>query len=358
MKISGIIITLLLAFTVSYTQDTVKSKEIYLDIEKYPKRVFTNQRFDIVLKATVLKPKDSYDNIVLSFIDERNIDIIDQAPVWEEKKENIYFTKLSFKAKDSDFKLPKTTVAITKNDDIIDYLSIELPKIEFEKIAVNSELFSNVIAKQLQVLTVKTKQYDNSTLHTTINIEGVQSNLEDIYIKNYKDQGISSFEQNYPFQNIYFYIMTPVHIKNVKFTYYNTEEKAFVTVNVPIELQEDLVSTQTDLNPYNSSLLVYKQYGSLFFLSLFLCLYFFTKKDGYLILSGIFVIVIAFLYLPNKKIVLEKNSKVYILPTKNSTVYKVLERRDLVEIIDQKEGFKKVLFENQNTGWIKEDDIR
>lgn len=358
MKLFSKLLILLLVFTVSYSQDAVKSKELYLDIEKYPKRVFTGQKFEILLKATILKPTDSYDDIIVSFLDGKNIEIIDNNPVFQKTKENIYFAKLTFKTKDKEFVLPKVTVGLTKEQDIVDFLSINLPKIKFEKIAVNEELFSNIIAKDLQVLTVKTKQFDNNTLHSTINIEAVNSNLEDIYLKKYKDQGIKSFKENYPFSNIFFYVMTPVHIKNLKFTYYNTVSKEFVTVNIPIALKEDLVSTQTDLNPYNSSLLLYKQYLSIFFVTLFLILLIITKREKYFYLSGLMIIVVAYLYLPNKKVVLKKGTAVYILPTKNSTVYKELEKRYLVEILDQKDNFNKVLFQNHNTGWIKNNDIK
>lgn len=347
-----------MVFNLSYANDSLKTKELYLEVEKYPKRVFTGQKFEILLKATILKSKQSYDNIILSFLDGENIEIINNNPLFEEKKENIYFTKLSFKTKDRKFTLPKVTVGLVKGENIVDFISINLPKIKFEKIALNEKLFSNIIAKDLQVLTVKTKQFDNNTLHSTINIEGVNSNLEDIYLKKYKDQGIKSFTEDYPFQNIYFYVMTPVHVKNIKFTYYNTQSKEFATVNIPIALKEDLVSTQTDLNPYNSSILLYKQYFTLFFLVLFLLLFLIRKKTKYFYLSCIMIVAVAYLYMPNKKAVLKKGTSVYILPTKNSTVYKKLDKKYLVEILDKKGNFDKVLFQNHNTGWIKNEDIK
>lgn len=358
VKPIGIILSILLLFTVSYSSDTVKPKEFYLDVKNYPKRVFTGQKFDITLKATILKPKDHYENIILSYSGDENVELLTKEIVWEEKQQNIFFTKLTFKAQNKEFKLPMVTVALTRGDDIVDFLSVKLPEIRFEKIAVNEELFSNVIAKQLQILTVKTKQYNNNTLHTTINIEGVNSNLEDIHLKNYEEQGIKSFEENYPLQNIYFYVMSPIHVKSIKFTYYNSESKDFVLVNVPVNLEEDLVSTQTDLNPYNSNLMFYKQTISIIFLVLFLLLFFITKKERYLIFIVISILAVVYFFMPNKKAVLSKGTSVYILPTKNSTVYKVLEKRRLVEIVNEKNEFKKVLFENQNTGWIKENDIK
>ena len=349
---------LFIALTLSFAEDTVKAKEFYLDISSYPKRVFTGQKFDITLKATILKQKEDYEQILLSYVNGENIDIISTDPVWEEEKDNIFFTKLTFKTKDMKFTLPEITVALVKGEEIVDFISLKLPDIVFEKIAVNEELFSNIIAKDLQVLTVKTKQYNNNTLHTTINLEGLNSNLEDIHLKKYEEQGIKSFEEKYPLQNVFFYVMTPSHIKEIKFTYYNTVSKDFVTVNIPVNLEEELVSTQTDLNPYNSSMLLYKQSLSIFFLVLFLAVYIVTKKERYLVFLVVSILATAYFFIPNKKVVLTKGTNIYILPTNNSTIYKTLEKRELAEIINEKGDFRKVLFENQNIGWIKEDDIK
>ena len=54
---------------------------------------------------------------------------------------------------------------------------------------------------------------------------------------------------------------------------------------------------------------------------------------------------------------MEKDIKVYILPTNNSTVFKRLESKKIVEIINKNDSFFKVLFRNQSIGWIKKDDI-
>ena len=235
---------------------------------------------------------------------------------------------------------------------------IKPPSIRYEKIAVNQALFSNIIASDLKILTSKTKQYNNNTLHTTIHIEGRHSNLEDINLASYEDQGIKSISQEYPKQNIYYYVMTPIHKKEIKFTYYNTELKDFVMITLPITLEEDLVSTQTDLNPYNSSMLIYKQSLVGFFLVLFIILFAIKRSNIYMVLVMIFVVILAYFFIPNKKIVLKEGTSVYILPTKKSTIFKTLEQRELVEVINKKENFKKVLFENKNIGWIRVEDVQ
>lgn len=351
---------LLISFCFTYlvSNEDMKSKEIYLSYKKYPKRVFTGQKFDVQLNSIILKDPATYDKIVTTFTTENGIDILTKDIQWKQIKSNRYTTTISYKVYDQEFILPRVTLALFKEGEIIDYLSVDSPKIEYEKIAINQTLFSNIIAKNLQVHTVKTKQYNNNILHTTLHIEGENSNLEDFHLQPYTEQGINSLTEKYPNQSLYYYVMIPSHTKQINFTYYNTVQKEFITIQIPIILDEELVSTQTELNPYNSTILIYKQVFSGLFLLLFIILYGITKRNRYLILITIMIIILAYLFIPNKKILLNEHTRIYILPTSNSTVYKILEKKYIVEEINDKENFIKVLFENGNIGWVRKNDIK
>ena len=65
--------------------------------------------------------------------------------------------------------------------------------------------------------------------------------------------------------------------------------------------------------------------------------------------------------MPNKTIILSKNVVIYILPTKNSTIFHQTNKEQVVEILNQKAGFYKVLFNTKNNieiiGWIKDKDV-
>jgi len=341
-----------------FSQDEIESKELYLEYDSYPQRVFTGQKFDIKLKALILKEEDSYDNIVTTFTTEKNIEVLTHNVIWTKNEASEYTTTISYKAFENTFTLPKITLALSKDEEIIDFISIASPVIDHGKIAVNQKLFSKVIAKNIEVFTVKTKQYTNNILHATLHIKGTNSNLEDFTLDSYEnEQGISSLSDNYPEQNLYYFVLIPSHTKQIKFTYYNTDSKDFVTITLPIILEEELVSTQTELNPYNSSILIYKQVLVAGFLLLFIFLFMFSRKNVYLIIITIFIALLAYLFIPNKKILLKENIKVYILPTEHSTVFKLLNSKEIAEKINENDEVVKVLFGNQSIGWIKKDDI-
>lgn len=356
--ILNLFLILVISANILFSDDDIKSKELYLSYKSYPNRVFTGQKFNIKLEAIILTNELDYDNIVTTFTNEDNIGILTQNVKWIKSKNAKYSTTIAYKAYDKKFNLPTITVALVKDDNIIDFISIKPPKIKYEKIAINQKTFSNIIASSFEIDTVKTKQYTNNTLHTTLYMEALNSNLEDTKIDNYPEQGITDLTQDGDIQKIHYYIMIPSHTKQIDFTYYNTKLKDFVMMHIPIIMDEELVSTQTELNPYNSSILIYKQSISVILLLFFILLYIFTKKERWLILVTILILILVYLFIPNKKVLLKKDVKVYILPTKNSTVYEVLNSKKLVEIINRKDGFIKVLFQNENIGWIKENDIK
>ncbi|MEA3513288.1 MAG: hypothetical protein U9R37_06775 [Campylobacterota bacterium] len=335
----------------------IEPKELYFDYKSYPKRVFTGQKFDLKMSGMILKENTTYDKVVTTFTQEENIELITKNITWIKDKDGKYNTTVSFKVFDKQFTFPTATVALFKDEELIDFITIRPPIIKYEKIAINQKLFSNIIAKDLEIHTVKTKQYTNNILHTTINIKALNSNLENTYINSYKEQGVISLTQDYPSQNLFYYVMVPSHIKEINFTYYNTVAKDFIKIQIPIILEEELVSTQTDLNPYNSSMIIYKQVFSGVLLFLSVLLFLITKQDRYIIFITIFIVILAYLFIPNKKILIKEGVNVYILPTKNSTIYKKLEKKHIVEIINTKDNFIKVSFENKNIGWIKKNDI-
>ena len=353
-------VLLLLTLLVSslFSNEEIESKELYLEYSSYPQRVFTGQKFDIEFKALILKDTQTYDKIVTTFTNEDNIEILTKDIVWTKNQSSEYIATASYKVFTEDFILPKITLALSKDEEIIDFISVESPKIQYEKIAVNQKLFSRVIAKNLEIFTVKTKQYTNNILHTTINLKALNGNLEDFRLNSFLgDQGINSLSDLYPEQNLYYYVMIPSHTKEIKFTYYNTDSKDFVMMHIPIILDEELVSTQTELNPYNSSILIYKQILSGAILAIFIIIFIFKRKNIYLVFITIFIAILAYLFIPNKKILLKEDIKVYILPTNSSTIFKSLTSKEVVEIVNENKDFIKVLFDNESIGWIKKNDI-
>ena len=341
------------------TKTYISSKNLYLSYINYPKHIYKNQRFEIEVKALITRK--NYDYIQTRFLNAKNMTPLNPRQLWKRSDvSNTFINKFYFKAYESEFRMPDIEVKLYKGKTLIESRVITALDITFSEIAKSDERFTSVIAKDFKVITSKTKQYTNKQALTIIDIEANNSNLEDFYIKGIDEQGITLIEDKYPFQHIIYYLVIPIHKKSIVFNYYNTSLNKFEKITVPVVLEDELVSTQTDLNPNNSSFEFYKKIAIGVFSLIFLILFIWKRKYIFLILFLILTIIFILFAMPNKTIKLKPNTVIYILPTKNSTIFQKVQNGAVVEDMKRKNGFVKIMFANGSNnfiGWVKEKDV-
>jgi len=338
----------------------IVTKNLYLSYKNYPEHIYKNQRFEIDVKALITRK--NYNRIETHFIDGVNMLPLNAKNPWRlsSGEKNVFENKYYFKAYDSNFLLPTIEVKLFYNNVLVESRRLRPPKITFSEVAKGDNRFSNIIAQELTILNTKAKQYTNKQALAIIDLQGKFSNFEDFYIKGFEEQGITLIEDNYPEQHMIYYVVIPIHQKSILFDYYNTNLKKLEKINIPIKFEEELVSTQTDLNPNNSSFEFYKKLAigmiSLIFLVLFIW------KRSYLYLSIFLIVLIVFIIfaMPNKIVKLKENTVIYILPTKNSTIFQKMPNGANVEEMKRKNGFVKIMFkrgDDKFIGWVKENDV-
>lgn len=333
------------------------SKNLYLSYLEFPEHIYKNQRFEITIKALITT--ENFDKIETRFVDSKNMNVLNPEQAWMAVDNNSFENRYYFKAYEEDFIMPTFQVLLYKDEQLIDFAYLKPKEIMFSKLAKGDNSFSNVIAKELVLNTHKTKQYNNKELLTIIDIDAKYSNLEDFYLNEFsKDQGISSIEDEYPNQHLLYYVVAPIHKKRLTFTYFNTTTNSFKTISIPLELENELVSTQTDLNPSNSNFELYKKVALLALLLLFIILFIWKRKYIYLAIILILIIISIIYLMPNRQAVLKDKTMIYILPTNKSTIFYQLKMPRQVEVLNKKEEFIKIMFTNDNNkviGWVKED---
>lgn len=348
------------AFVDNYFLNEKKSKNLYVSYEKFPKVVFKKQRFEVILNVIVTT--DDFEKIETRFLDLKDLKIFNPEKHWEYGSENKFFNKYYFKVESKEFKMPSFQILIYKEGKVYETVTLPSKKIKYTDIATQDESFSNVIADKLEVKYHTTKQYTNNQLLTILEIESIDGNLEDFNLKYFKEQGISSMNEDYPRQTAVYYAVIPIHTKKITFDYYNTLTNKFVQIQSNVILKNELVSTQTDLNPNKSNILYYKKVASGSLALLFFILYFFRKKFILICIALIFLIIFILYNMPNEKITVKKGSDIYILPTINSTIFYKTNNIQKVELLNEKDGFFKILIKKRNEnketiGWIKEKNI-
>lgn len=332
------------------------SKNLYLSYNKIPTSVYKNQKFEVVVRALITTT--DFDELATTFTNSSNITILNPTNPWKKVSNDTYENSYYFKVKHGSFKFPDISVRLMNGSAMIDVSELQAPTIRYSDITKGDDRFSGVIADEFILKAYKTKQYNNKEALTIIDVDAINSNLEDFKIKDIDEQAVSNIKENNENQNLVYYFVTPIYKKKQVITYYNSKTKSFKDIVIPLILQNELVSTQTDLNPNDSSFEKYKKVTYLTCFIIFLLLFIWKRKKLFLIISIIFFILSVIYFLPNSRGIVKKDSSVYILPTKNSTIFFKLENNQKVEILEKRNGFMKVLgLDSDFIGWVKEESF-
>ena len=338
------------------TINTKQAKVLYAKYTTVPKIVYTKQRFNINLQLNIFLEDDQFFRISTHVPDAQNLLYTNTEIVWYMNEENQYETTLKFKASNDPFTFPPIEVSLYDNDgNKIDAITLEPPNIIFRKIAINQERYANIVAQELSVSTVKSRQFSNDEIMVLFELEATDANLEEFYIAKYKNQGLKDIVIKDNIQKIYYFVMIPIFEKEIIFEYYNPKISDFIEVVIPIELEEELVSTQTNLNPYENDMDFYKKIALIVIILFVISLYLFRGKRIYLFIAIVLMTYLISFFFPKPTMNLQSGEKVYILPTKNSTIFKIVKEDESVEILNETKKYKKVLFQNNQIGWIKND---
>ena len=252
----------------------------------------------------------------------------------------VYEANLTFKAVDKPL-----TFYITSNSLIEDInLSQKIHLKEIEKVPG----FCGVFANDLKVLNGVSSEYNKSDNIVTFNVVGKLANLEDFSLNAPTEK--KSLNHN----ELAYYVIVPKNMKRLKFFYFNLREDRFVPVEVPIILKEEKVVTQSDISPkenYFSPLNI-----ALMGLSLFLLFSAFLFRSVILTILAILLILFTFRdFIPKGEMFLQKGSKIYLLPTQNSTVIEITNSQKKVKVLKKVNGYSKVIIDNK-VGWVKNEN--
>ena len=346
---------LILSFLLS-SVNLFAAKNLYLSYTKIPDKIYKEQKFEIKIEALITTT--NFTNLSTKFSDYSKIEVLNPSSPWRKVSNDKYENSYYFKVKSSNFVLPNFIVSLENSNSTIDTTVINAPNITFSNIGKSDSRFSNIIAENIVVKAYKTRQYNNNDALTIIDLDAINSNLANFHLNGIEEQGISSIKEWENIENLVYYFVTPIFQKNLIFTYFNSSTNSFHEVRIPLILQNELVSTQTDLNPNDSTFEQYKKIAAIAAVIAFLSIFIVTRYKIFLFFTIISLIVAIIYNYPNEKGVLKKDSFVYILPTKNSTIFFKAQKSEEVEVLERRENFIKILgVQTKFVGWIKEESL-
>jgi len=312
-----------------------------------PKKVYENQIFPVTVMAT---GKENGDTLTFSFDPNGAMQPLFKTPL-NIKNGNDNFYTFYFKALKNEIHIPKLFIDSGTHQSSLAEQKILLAKLQGRKD------FSGVLAADMKIKNNQVSNYDETHHLVTLSIEAYEANLEDMQLKDVVEYGIEDIERNQAKAEAEFYVVMPVSQKMLTFTYFNTIKQQYVSFEIPIELADTSVSTQSDLNPQEDSFEQLKKYILFFLVSFFLLMFIIKRDFFYLVFGAVSLITLLTFYMPHKKICVKQGASLYILPTPNSTISTKTNSRLETMLLGERGEFKKIEYQKGIIGWIKNEDL-
>ncbi|GAA8623893.1 SH3 domain-containing protein [Helicobacter pylori] len=372
VKTIGLILSLLATFLVAdlvaentHDPEEIKAKVAYVkipqleDLENNP--VYIGQiigvTYDLLLfDAEFLEAK------IKDELDKTQIELLSKMPKWKKVEKELFRATYYYKIKGIKASIPPLEVsAFSNKDKYIDYSIAPKVTLQVTDLSKNPR-YANVMAKDLQVLQYKTKDYDDKNNILVVELAFKEANWEDFHIKEVLKQGFDNASLNQikaKEGSVFYYCVLPKTIQNLSFDYFSLSNKQFKTLSFSTIPTQDTTGIQSDLIPKNN-FLVFSNVALLALCVFFLVLFFIFGRK--LIFLGLGILCLGFvlyhLLFTQKSALLLAHKKIRILPTQNSTILGLSKNEMPIKILGSHDDYYKILTPHEQIGWVKKDEVK
>ncbi|MGL2487845.1 SH3 domain-containing protein [Helicobacter pylori] len=372
VKTIGLILSLLATFLVTFLvaenahdPEEIKAKVAYVkiprleDLENNP--VYIGQiigvTYDLLLfDAQFLEAK------IKDELDKTQIELLSKMPKWKKVEKELFRATYYYKIKGVKASIPPLEVsAFSNKDKYIDYSIAPKVTLQVTDLSKNPR-YANVMAKDLQVLQYKTKDYDDKNNILVVELAFKEATWEDFHIKEALKQGFDNASLNQikaKEGSVFYYCVLPKTIQNLSFDYFSLSNRQFKTLSFSTIPTQDTTGIQSDLIPKNN-FLVFSNVALLALCVFFLVLFFIFGRK--LIFLGLGILCLGFvlynLLFTQKSALLLAHKKIRILPTQNSTILGLSKNEMPIKILGSHDDYYKILTPHEQIGWVKKDEVK
>lgn len=368
IKVIGLILSFLAAFLVAedaHEPEEIKAKVAYVkipqleDLENTP--VYIGQTigvtYDLLLfDAEFLEAK------IKDGLDKTQIELLNKMPKWKKVEQELFRATYYYKIKGIRASVPSLEVsAFSNKDKYIDHSIAPKVALQVTDLSKNPR-YANVMAKDLQVVQYKTKDYDDKNNILVMELAFKEANWEDFHVKEAIKQGFDNASLNQikaKEGSVFYYCVLPKTLQNLSFDYFSLSNRQFKTLSFSAIPTQDTTGIQSDLIPKNN-FLVFSNVVLLALCVFFLVLFFIFGRK--LIFLGLGVLCLGFvlyhLLFTQKSALLLAHKKIRILPTQNSTILGLSKDEMPIKILGSHDDYYKILTPHEQIGWVKKDEVK
>lgn len=331
--------------------DAVQSSSVTLEHSNIPSHLYIGEIFPLTIKLT---PADiASGNIEYSLQNEEGIRVFSPTPKRVAKADGVYDT-FYFLVQSANVRLPDITATVTSNGS--DSNSITGDSLTASTLTPPAT-FANVLADSFKIIDYKTTAYNQESNIVVFTAVARRCNIGTFSLPNTIKQGFESKTPNVEESRITYYTIIPNTQQSLDFTIFNLAKNRYESLSIPITVDDDTVSTQGDLSPTDSRHTELKVGAAAILAVILIAMYYWRRKQWYLITSALPFFYVVFTLLPNASVCVKKGAPVQILPIKHGTIFEVTIEETNIEAEDKVGDFIKVRLDNKKVGWINKRDI-
>lgn len=332
----------------------VQQKVLYLNYVDVPERIFKGQIFPLTVK--VLSTEEHFEDIGYGFVHGSGYKLL--TPIPERRPAGrFYLDTFYFLATGSRVTTPDLTASL-RFSDFHETNPTTLAGKSIEVVTLNPpQGFANVIADDFQITNYKTTRYNRSQNIAVFSAAAQRCNIEAMHFDRIEQQGIESVTADHNRSTVTYYVVLPKKYENFSFSFFNLRTQAFEEVLIPIIVEDDSVSTQSDLKPTEHKHTQIKIGIAAAVAGISFLLFVFRRKLVYFVFVIIPAVYIAYAAVPIEHACIKSGSPIYLLPMENGTTFEVTTEQMSLEVEGKIKGYIKVKLDNNKIGWVKNEDL-
>lgn len=344
-----------------YTQNIldpfVATSSLVLDAKPYKGEYFVGEVFSVELIAKTTEKTDF--EFELDFNKNEFLKFLNPNVKWQ-KNGDEYTALLYFEAKSVNAELLQIILKLKRNKEVFQQASLNVNPLQFKNVP-DDKIYSGIVADELLIEHFKSDYFDNKNLIMVVEFKAQGANLKNFHLKNNKiiEQRVDGLKGDFNSSSAFYSAIFEPSMNELDFSYFNTNTQKLETINLQVEINDEKISTQTDLNPQNNDLDFYKQL--FFWVIAGICGAIFAFKRSYIFL-GIALIAFAASFFVvqggTQTGVLKANSKVKILPTTQSTFFYTSQKDVDIEILGKRDNYFKILLPDGKIGWVTSENLQ
>lgn len=322
-----------------------------MQFSNLPSHLYVGEILAVTVKLTPLDLASG--NIEYTLQNEQGLRIFSETPRRSVKDDGVYDT-FYFLVQSPDVRLPDVTATITSTGATSDTLTGSV--LNATPLTPPST-FANVLADKFTVVNYKTTPYNQESNVVIFTVKASRCNIGNFSLPNAIKQGFESKISNVGESQMTYYAIIPNTEQSLAFTIFNLRKQRYESLSIPIIVDDDTVSTQSDLSPTDERHTELKIGVSALFGAVLIGLFYWRRQRWYLYLSVLPMFYVVYALLPNQNICVKKDAPIYLLPMHHGTVFEMTLQEEHFEAEKQVGDFTKIHLGENNVGWVNKRDL-